>query len=221
MNYLDEINDKGFTIIENIFSEEEIEDINTQIESKFVNAAEVFAYRCFLKKYPEFLQSIYSVKFSNLVNELAGNHKIVRSIYFNKPSQANWIVNWHQDLTINLSNRKDSVGFKNWLPKGEYLSVNPPQEFLEDIITFRIHLDDCTSKNGALRVIPRSHLSVGKISINESDVEICEVKKGGILVMKPLLWHSSRRTENQDKRRVIHVEFCSLDLPNGLTWFEK
>ena len=47
-----------------------------------------------------------------------------------------------------------------------------------------------------------------------------EVSKGGVLLMKPLLWHGSCRTENQQSRRAIHLEFCSLDLPSELEWQE-
>ena len=49
---------------------------------------------------------------------------------------------------------------------------------------------------------------------------ICEVEKGDILMMKPLIWHSSHRTENAQPRRVIHLEFCSLSLPNPLVYTE-
>ena len=38
--------------------------------------------------------------------------------------------------------------------------------------------------------------------------------------MKPLLLHSSRRTENEKSRRVIHVEFTDKELPKGLKWKE-
>lgn len=41
-----------------------------------------------------------------------------------------------------------------------------------------------------------------------------------VLIMKPLIWHSSKRTENSQKRRVIHIEFSNLDLPELLTWAE-
>jgi len=51
--------------------------------------------------------------------------------------------------------------------------------------------------------------------------KICEVKKGGVLIMKPLILHASKRTENQKNRRVIHVEFTDQELPNGLNWNEK
>lgn len=57
---------------------------------------------------------------------------------------------------------------------------------------------------------------------NQEGIErVCEVKKGGILLMKPLLLHASKRTENQKNRRVIHIEFTDKELPNILSWKEK
>ena len=41
------------------------------------------------------------------------------------------------------------------------------------------------------------------------------------MIMKPLLLHSSRRTTNNEKRRVIHLEFSNMELPEGLKWAER
>jgi len=41
------------------------------------------------------------------------------------------------------------------------------------------------------------------------------------MVMKPLLLHSSNRTTNEKRRRVIHIEFCNKALPEGLEWAEN
>ena len=49
----------------------------------------------------------------------------------------------------------------------------------------------------------------------------CEVALGGVLIMKPLIWHSSRRTQNNEKRRVIHLEFSNMELPESLIWGER
>ena len=96
---------------------------------------------------------------------------------------------------------------------------------LENIFTIRIHLDNCTKENGALRVIKNSHQK-GVIEVKngiehlKNQKVICEVEKGGILLMKPLILHSSKRTENDWNRRVIHIEFCDMELPEGLNWTE-
>jgi len=103
--------------------------------------------------------------------------------------------------------------------------VQPNRKFLENIFTIRIHLDDCTKENGALRVIEGSHRH-GVIPITEWTKEkqgterICEVGRGGVLMMRPLILHASKRTENEARRRVIHVEFTGEVLPEGLEWKE-
>lgn len=87
-------------------------------------------------------------------------------------------------------------------------------------------MDDCTKENGALRVIEKSHKQ-GIIPIKtwikeKKGIErVCQVKQGGVLLMKPLTLHASKRTENQKNRRVIHLECIDKSLPEGLEWKEK
>ncbi len=40
------------------------------------------------------------------------------------------------------------------------------------------------------------------------------------MLMKPLLLHSSGKTTNQNRRRVIHIEFSNMLLPENLNWAE-
>ena len=42
--------------------------------------------------------------------------------------------------------------------KANVLRVQPPAEVLEHMVSMRLHLDNCGEENGALRVIPGSHL---------------------------------------------------------------
>jgi hypothetical protein len=49
---------------------------------------------------------------------------------------------------------------------------------------------------------------------------VCKVPRGGIMIMQPLLLHASNRTVNNNKRRVIHLEFSNRFLPGGLQWAE-
>jgi len=96
---------------------------------------------------------------------------------------------------------------------------------LKNIFTIRIHLDATDEHNGALKVIPGSHLKdiyrPENIDWNSNSESICKVGKGGLMIMKPLLLHSSGRTTDNRKRRVIHIEFSSVDLPEQLNWAEQ
>ncbi len=40
------------------------------------------------------------------------------------------------------------------------------------------------------------------------------------MVMKPLLLHASNKTNNNQRRRVIHLEFNSYHLAKLLKWYE-
>jgi hypothetical protein len=50
---------------------------------------------------------------------------------------------------------------------------------------------------------------------------VCDVEACGIQVMKPLLLHSSSKATSQKHRRVIHLEFNTLELANELKWAER
>ena len=58
-------------------------------------------------------------------------------------------------------------------------------------------------------------------NLEKENLTICEVEKGGIMIMKPLLFHASNKTTNNERRRVIHIEFSKEQLPFGLEWSEK
>lgn len=51
--------------------------------------------------------------------------------------------------------------------------------------------------------------------------KFCLVARGGAMLMRPLLLHSSSTALNPGHRRVLHFEYSSIDLPGGLKWFEE
>ena len=220
-----QLQNKGFVIKESIYTDAEIDEMLSQLSEK--QFAGRFGVREFLVKCPEIQTQIFNKKLQALIKEIAPDcTKSIKSIYFDKPPSSNWIVNWHQDLTINLTNRTEVDNYKNWRKTKERIIVQPNRELLESIFTIRIHLDDCSAQNGALRVIEASHLN-GTINITKwlkkksGKKVICEVNKGGVLIMKPLILHASKRTENQMNRRVIHIEFTDKEIPQALNWKEK
>ena len=168
---------------------------------------------------------IFTEKLKELIATFSeSTYFMTKAIYFDKPSTSNWFVGYHQDLSISVDQKVAIAGYQNWtFKKGQY-SVQPPLEILKDTITVRIHLDDTNTGNGALRIRPKSHLH-GVIRIDAKnelfDAEhICEVKKGAVMLMKPLVLHASSRTTNGKQRRVIHLEFNHHQLASPLNWLE-
>jgi ectoine hydroxylase-related dioxygenase (phytanoyl-CoA dioxygenase family) len=148
----------------------------------------------------------------------------VRAIFFDKSPDANWSVTWHQDLTIAVAQRIHLSGFGPWSVKDGVVHVQPPVEVLEQMITVRIHLDPANESNGALKVIPGSHLK-GKLSSEQIDSRrnhgnevLCVAQPGDVLLMRPLILHSSSRSSTDEHRRVLHIEYAACQLPAGLEW---
>jgi len=213
----------GFEIKENIYSDGDINAILNLLKQHGIE--EKFGVREILISIPELSTLIFNEHLLNEISKISNDAFIVKSIFFDKPPQANWIVNWHQDLTINVNEKFGAIGYTKWRTLKERTVVQPPLKILENIFTIRLHLDDCKKENGALRVIKNSHTK-GVLDVRDgiakykAEETICEVQKGGILIMKPLILHASRRTENNKKRRIIHIEFSDKKLPNGLQWKE-
>ena len=227
-----EVENNGFTVIENIYSTEETAAIISEIDNTNTNNAtfrkstSLFAIRQFHKEIPNTLPLIFNDKLKEVISSLFDRgYFIVKSIYFDKPGESNWFVAYHQDLTISVDKKTETEGYGPWTVKQNQFAVQPPLPVLENIFTIRIHLDTTDEDNGALKVIPGSHLkdiyrpeTIDWLA--EKEVS-CNVNKGGIMIMKPLLLHSSGRTVNNNRRRVIHIELSNTELPEELQWAER
>lgn len=224
--------DNGFSVVDNIYSAEEVQNILKAIDNAdksndtFRKTTDLFAIRQFLKEVPSTFDLIFTDNLKSIIRQFLGeNYFVVKSIYFDKPEASNWYVSYHQDLTISVDKKIDVENFGPWTTKQNQFAVQPPTDFLENITTIRIHLDDTDEKNGALRVVPKSHLKKiyrpETINWDDETETTCCVKQGGIMLMKPLTLHSSSRTTNNKKRRVIHIEFSNKELPTELNWAER
>ncbi|MBD8080825.1 phytanoyl-CoA dioxygenase family protein [Chryseobacterium caseinilyticum] len=227
-----EISELGFTVIEKVFSDSEIEkisqviqDIDTSKET-FRKSEDLFAIRQFLKEIPGVRDLIFNENLKTIIKEIFGeNYFAVKSIYFDKPEKSNWYVAYHQDLTISVDKKVELENFGPWTTKQNQFAVQPPLDILKNIFTVRIHLDDTDENNGALKIVPKSHAKgiyrPETIDWNVETENICNVVTGGVMIMKPLLLHGSNRTTNGKKRRVIHIEFSDRELPEELNWSER
>jgi ectoine hydroxylase-related dioxygenase (phytanoyl-CoA dioxygenase family) len=226
------VKEDGFTIINDVFTNEQAENLISLIDqathanSNFRKENDLFAIRNLLGEIPEIQPYLWIDTLNEVIDKVFGSdYFLVKAIYFNKPPLSNWLVTWHQDTKISVDTQVETDGFGQWTLKQGLPSVQPSLDVLENIYTIRLHLDDCDETNGALKVIPTTHkLGVLKDKdIQEMDKtsEICPVSKGGLMIMRPLLVHSSSKSTSARHRRVIHLEFSSKQLPNGLNWRER
>jgi len=215
----------GFEIIDNFITETEICEILNELK-KFNIPNRKGGIRNVEKK----IESI--AKYSSSLNLLervkgcfnGGNPNLVRAIFFNKSDDNNWLVPWHQDRTVSVTQRFEKSGWGPWSTKDGTLHVQPPLNVLNQIVTFRIHLDASTKENGCLKILPRTHkqgiMQQESIEhyIKENTATYCIAPRGSALIMRPHLLHSSSKGTKPSQRRVLHLEYSDYSLPNGITW---
>lgn len=229
---IDELDSEGFIILNDIYSDDEVEEIvrlinETPVQNDtFRKSNDLFAIRQFIKEIPQVSKLIFNPKLKNIITKLFGDSFFVtKSIYFDKPARSNWFVAYHQDLTISVNKKVEIDGYGPWTVKQNQFAVQPPVSVLQNNFTIRIHLDDTDEKNGALKVLRGSNQKgIHRVEHIDWDAETeatCAVKKGGLMLMRPLLMHSSGRTVDARSRRVIHIEFSNAELPAEISWSEK
>ncbi|MCV6639100.1 phytanoyl-CoA dioxygenase family protein [Candidatus Albibeggiatoa sp. nov. NOAA] len=222
-SYTTQIQHHGFALCPAVLDAETI----TQLSKKLHIEGALHGIRDVFNKYPIVRQLAESKPILQLVRSILGDSAFpVKALYFNKTLGHNWNVAWHQDLNITVKQQIYMNGFHKWSIKQGIYHVQPPVSLLENMLTLRIHLDDASKDNGALRVISGSHKH-GKIGkqdlsqkIKQDDVVICEAQAGDVLLMRPLLLHASHKNLSLNQRRVIHIEFAAQALPEPLQWYE-
>jgi len=231
MEFLTELACDGFAIVPSVVPNQEIESLLERLKKGEPEippnrrSHHAHAIRNLLRVMPQARQAAESAAVRSLVESVLGPDAfVVRDLFFDKTPEANWKVPWHQDLTIAVRHRKDVPGFGPWSVKDGVPHVVSPAEWLERILTVRLHLDDCGEENGPLRVLPGSHRH-GKLDSRaiqmwreRAPAVSCVVNRGDALLMRPLLLHASSPARHPGHRRVIHLEFASEELPGGLQW---
>lgn len=148
----------------------------------------------------------------------------VRVVAFNKSEDANWGVPWHQDRVIAVAQRAEVRGYRNWSRKSGIWHCEPPQAVLEEMLFVRVHLDDTDLSNGAMEIAVGSHArgclpAAGAEEVaRQYPIELCQAKRGDVLVLKMLVLHSSKPARIQSGRRVLRIDFSSSRLPPPLSW---
>ena len=230
-DYAEQMRANGFAVFHDVISAEMVAKLvdvlagASAADSVRRRGGDSFGIRNLLNTVPAVRELAESDLIRSIVEPIIGlKAKVVRGIFFDKTPQANWKVTWHQDLTIAVRQEKHAPGFDGWSRKARVPHVRPPDAILEQILTLRVHLDDSDESNGALRIIPGSHqygrLDAERIAklVLESSPRVCEVRRGGVLVMRPLLLHASSAAQTPAHRRVVHLEFSAAELPGGLEW---
>lgn len=213
----------GYEIHRGVFSLSEIETFRAEAD-QIASKAGSACVRRLNERSPLFDRLSASSRLVSLFPE--SKLLTVRSILFDKTPAENWPVAWHQDLTICVAKEIDCENYGSWSIKDGIPHVQPPVALLNRMVTARIHLDPTGEDNGALSVVPGSHLHgrlaserIAKLAA-ESSI-LCECQPGDVLLISPLILHSSKRSTRPNRRRILHFEYAPPDaLDSRLSWHE-
>lgn len=219
---------KGFAMLSAVYTKKAASFMKATLHAYRTTHAEEEpnTIRNVLKKLPALQPMVMNSNLRMILRRIDPELFLTKAIFFDRTPDANEYVALRQDTTIQVKEMIETPGFTGWTRKADAYSVCPPDEVLKSIVTIRIHLDDVDQQNGALRVVPGSHnrkLRADEIQlIAQSSIPfVCNADSCGIQIMRPLLIHAISKSTSQKHRRVLHLEFSSAELPNGLQWAEK
>ena len=224
-----EFMDAGYVLLRAVFGHDETEGLAGRLftalrdrneESVLRSRGRLYGSRNLIETFPEVCSIPRHPILQQFVTTTLGSSSgLVRALYFDKPPDRSWSLPWHRDRTIAVKcNDVLSDGFRKPTMKSGIPHVEAPDSLLANMLTLRVHLDAMTAENGPLSVIPGSH--VVEQECTRQSVEL-NADAGDVLVMRPLLSHSSRasREGTTMHRRVVHLEFApQVELPDGFEW---
>lgn len=130
----------GFDIVHSFLNEEKVLSLISLLEKATVKPGKG-GIREIDKIIPEVAELANSELMLSLASKyLVGKPTLVRAIYFNKTPENNWLVTWHQDKTVTVSDKKEIEGWGPWTLKANIHHVQPSLEVLEKMVTIRVHL---------------------------------------------------------------------------------
>lgn len=227
-NIKDDIQQEGFSIVRHFFTEKYIDEIIEQLDrhNALQYDKQVVSDSNLIHSIPFINSLVHSRQLISLVAQVLGENSFpINAFVLDKTQDSNWALDWHQDLKIAVKNKVDTLGYSKWTLESGIFHAIAPKEVLEKKLSVRIHLDPCFISNGAIIVAPKSH----KNGIIQSKTEIekiisnetvhCEIEKGGVMFLTPLLLHKSPYSMTDKKRRILQIDYVGIKLSNGLEWY--
>jgi hypothetical protein len=212
----------GFTILTDVLSRQEITTLSDALTGPRLDRSRAGARH--LLRHPAVRSLALDERLLEIATATLGEQaRPFGATLFAKSPRANWLVVWHQDTALPLRARRDVPGWGPWSIKGGVHYAHAPTAALNRVVALRIHLDDSTRLTGPLRVLPGTQArgvleddEIAALSRSVPSVE-CLASRGSIVMMRPLVVHSSSKATTPNPRRVIHIEYTDTrELEGGL-----
>jgi hypothetical protein len=211
----------GFTVMPCVIARDEIAGISDRLGELPLERSRAGARH--LLKHDVIANVARDARMLEIARQFVGPTAVpYRATLFDKSSESNWLVAWHQDTALPLRERRDVAGWGPWSTKGGITCAHAPATALSRVVALRLHLDDSRADNGPLRVLPGTHtrglLTDAEIArlVQELTPVDCVVPAGGVVAMRPLILHASSKALTDHPRRVLHIEYAdSLQIGDG------
>jgi hypothetical protein len=198
MNYKEEINKKGYLIINNVFTEEEINIFKNEILEYIKNNKTIIDSSGIT--IPNFIKNNNLIKTASIKN-----NKIILNVLdkiFGKNKYRfcshndigiNRIVGWHKDKLNNKYSKYETINI--W---------NKYNDEKHEIVKILIYLQDHSNNNNALKLVPGSHLEQ---KINKNGWIQLKPKIGDIIIFDQRITHSGLDKQIKETRILVAFGF--------------
>lgn len=198
MNYKEEINKKGYLIINNVFTEEEINIFKNEILEYIKNNKTIIDSSGIT--IPNFIKNNNLIKTASIKN-----NKIILNVLdkiFGKNKYRfcshndigiNRIVGWHKDKLNNKYSKYETINI--W---------NKYNDEKHEIVKILIYLQNHSNNNNALKLVPGSHLEQ---KINKNGWIQLKPKIGDIIIFDQRITHSGLDKQIKETRILVAFGF--------------
>ena len=206
--------DRGYAIFDQVFDKREMASALDALKNAEVSRTRAGARH--LLRVPAVRGLAADARLLRIASQFVGPTPVpFRATLFDKSSNSNWLVVWHQDTALPLSCRVEHPQWGPWSIKAGVLYGHAPASALEQIVALRVSLDDSTIANGPLRVLVDTHR--GGVLSDEQIEQLaqtiapvdCVAASGGVVAMRPLTIHASSKSSDDRPRRVLHIEYAA------------
>lgn len=221
----EDLEQKGFTVANAIYSSNEIQQILQVLKQNLrLESTKETGLPLLFKHVPLLKSVMFNEKLDSLLNTVGFNNtQLINAIFYLKSPQTNFYTNPHQTITITVKERHQVDGFSGWSAREGVTSVMSPLHILKNMLSIKICLGDSNQQNGGIRVIPGSHKKI--LTIQERNFLIdntlpvnVNAKQGDCQILKPLILKAFQNNKSYQNAPVIQLDFCNINLPNPLSW---
>lgn len=231
-DYAEEIEQKGFTVIEDAFDQEELSEMRVaadRILELIINSSlandRTSGRLALVEDGPgdQMVKKIQPINDLSLIfTEISRDKRLIdpmREFMDDEPRLMEEKLNYKQPLPEPVEGLNTNRPTEAWPPHSDWAYFRA-QDYPQTVVSSAIAIDDLTEANGTLRFWPGSNdeyieherfdngLGVPAEHVDHDESELLEVPAGSLILFDSVVWHeSSANTTDEPRRLMIYSHF--------------